>query len=245
MHIVLFCLTGCLLFAGYFSIHLYKKSYIKNCRTELDPIGLNIQNEILNNVPAVKSKLRLLLLGDSRAASWNLHALNKEYEIINLGIKGQTTAQILLRSEYLMTISPDIVLIQAGINDLKTIPLFSGEYEQITRNCIGNINDIVNHCLQNETKVIVSTLFPVGKPSLIRRVIWSDLVKESVREVNDSICGIKKEKLYIFDSFSMLAGSNGILNTDFEQDVLHINQSGYSVLNENFIPFLAAIMKKD
>ncbi len=93
----------------------------------LDPLGLR-----RINVPSGVSEPAIVFYGDSRMAQWPQSSWLAE-PVVNLGIAGQTTRQILDRfDEHLSPLRPKVVVIHAGINDLKTIPLFTDDEAHIT-----------------------------------------------------------------------------------------------------------------
>ena len=62
---------------------------------------------------------RIVVFGDSRAAQWADVLQVPGAQVVNRGISGETTAQMALRFERdVIALKPQIVVIQAGINDL-------------------------------------------------------------------------------------------------------------------------------
>jgi len=109
--------------------------------TRLDPLGLlyptraDISTPITNTAPS-----RVVFFGDSRAQQWPTPSRGKQFVFINRGIGAQTSVQVAARFEQdVVPLHPQIVLIQVGINDLKTIPLFPARQEQIIQHCKENI----------------------------------------------------------------------------------------------------------
>lgn len=107
--------TSCILFQA------SKRFYAELNRVRLDPLGL-----LDRRFTTPKSDPFLAFYGDSRAEQWPSPSWVKGI-IANLGVGGQTTEQILGRFDASFGSStPSNVVFQAGINDLKVIPLFGG-----------------------------------------------------------------------------------------------------------------------
>ncbi len=206
--------------------------YLELNRTRLDPVGLAVYAD--STVPAKSgSKKRLLFYGDSRAYAWPAPAGAARYEVINRGIGGQTTAQILARIDADVTqVQPDLVIIQAGINDLKTIGLFPARRDEIVATCKKNLAAMVQRTTAQGATVILTTVFPAAQPSLLRRPFWSDAVGAAIVEVNEYSKTLVNEQLLLFDSAAVLTDETGAIRPEYSYDLLHLNQEGYSVLNQ-------------
>ena len=192
----------------------------------LDPLGkaqLDLSIEPKN--PA------LVFFGDSRAKQWPDPSWFVESSI-NLGVSGQTTAQILGRyDEHLAPLNPRLVVFQAGINDLKTIPLFPDSEEEIIENCKRNISKIVELCNAQNIHVILTTIFPVGGLPLKRRFFWSDRVDPAIEELNIYIRSLASDDVTILDSAELLVGDDGHISPQYSLDFLHLNTLGNSQLD--------------
>jgi lysophospholipase L1-like esterase len=221
-----------------------KPNYVEINQVRLDPFGLNYFPEnpptAFNNTSGVEQS-QVMFFGDSRAAGW-VPPKNDKYEFINRGIGSQTTIQTLQRFPYhVRPLKPDIVVIQVGINDLKTIGLFPQRKEQIVADCQANIQRIVEESRALGAVVIVTTIFPAGSVPLIRRPFWSDEIAQSVEETNAYIATLASDKIVVFDAFSVLADSQGVMLEQYQIDELHLNQQGYAVLNEALVQLIDEI----
>jgi lysophospholipase L1-like esterase len=214
------------------NIFLYQQAqryYLQLNATALDPLGLNSYP----NSAEKKTQPVIVFYGDSRAASWPPPDKIKNVNIINRGIGGQTTAQVLGRfQQHVTSLKPQLILIQVGVNDLKTIPLFPEQKEAIIRNCKTNIGQIVKNSLDTGAKVVVTTIFPLGKVPVERKPFWSDDVAIAINDVNDYIKTLARDRVIVFDSSQVLANSQGIVDPKYSRDLLHINSEGYAALNQ-------------
>lgn len=212
------------------------KSYKDNLLFRLDPLEesrLVYQGKLAEH--------GLWIIGDSRAASWEISQLDLNgIQSINLGIPGQTSSQVLERFRKNMRRSrPFCVLIQVGINDLKGIGLF--EDKSITRDCTDHIMQILETCEKHGIKAIYSSIFPPGNIELIRRPFWEPTTIDSLIKVNTVLRDYCREKGHIyFDAYTLLESQDhpGTARKEYQQDFLHINARGY----EHLSPHLQAIL---
>lgn len=201
--------------------------YLQLNGTRLDPLGLNAYPDS----PVQTQSPLIVFFGDSRAAEWPPPDQIKDVTFINRGVGAQTTAQILGRFQaHVASINPQII-VKAGINDLKTIPLFPEQKEAIIQNCKANIEQIVDLSLATGARVVVTTIFPLGKLPIERRPFWSDDVGIAINDVNTFIKTLASDRVTIFDSSQVLANSEGILYSRYSRDFLHLNPAGYTALN--------------
>ena len=214
--------------------------YMQLNGTRLDPLGLNFYPTSANQRDLTDpNRTTVVFFGDSRAANWPAPIGFDEIEFINRGLGAQTSTQVTQRFEYhLNPLQPQIIILQVGINDLKTIPLFPDQNERIVANCKANIQQIVAQSVASGVTVILTTIFPVGGVPFERKPLWSDDVAESVDEVNAYLRTLAAEKVIIFDAYSILADDDGRMKAEYSEDELHINGRGYEALNNE----LAAIL---
>lgn len=178
---------------------------------------------------------RIVLLGDSRASQWPLEVAGAE--VINLGIAGQTSAQIRARcAAQLRSARADVVVIQMGINDLKAIavlPTIRGKIESELR---ANLQAVVAAARSVGSQVVVSTVFPRGPLGFPDRLRWSPDVDTAIGEFNTYIRSTFPD---CFDAAKILAGNDPTVPSLFAADLLHLNAVGYDWLNQKLVPRLA------
>src|ERR1700677_1573907 len=132
----------------------------------------------------------LVLFGDSRAAMWSSPS-STPFRVVNRGIGYQTTAQIRMRVESdVIPLHPAAVVLEAGVNDLKTIAQFPDRRGEIVADCEANLRAIVDACRAAGATVVVVSVFDVGDVALWRRPFWSDDVRAAVREDNAFLTGL-------------------------------------------------------
>lgn len=220
---------------------LYKQGrdyYLQLNGVRLDPLGLTAYPDFAKNEIFTKDKPVVVFLGDSRAADWPAPNI-ENFKFVNRGIGAQTTTQVLERFPYhVPALHPDIILIQVGINDLKSIPLFPERKADIIASCKANITGLVELSLQTGARVILTTIFPLGQIPVERRPFWSDDVTISISEVNAFIATLEGENVEIFNTAPVLSNSEGIVDSSYSKDFLHLNEEGYAVLNQELARIL-------
>ena len=217
-----------------------KKYYLQVNETRLDPFGLSHYPVNLKKATD-KDKIRVVFFGDSRADGWISPNISG-YEFINRGIHAQTSVQTVQRFKYhVNSLKPNIVIIQVGVNDLKTVALFPERRNSIIANCRANIKQIVDESKNLGAVVILTTIFPVGEAPIQRQPFWSDDIAKTVNDVNDYIATLAEDKIIIFDSFSILTDNQGMMLQEYASDELHLNNQGYEILNKELVQLLDKI----
>ncbi|CAA6819384.1 MAG: Lysophospholipase [uncultured Thiotrichaceae bacterium] len=213
----------------------YKKSFIPLHALALDPIGLNYYSATAIHSKPNNEKAIFMYYGDSRGLSWPFIE-DDRYTFINRSIGNQTSVQINDRFEAHVTPhKPDIILIQMCVNDLKMIPLFPEQRESILKACKANINDLLNKARGIKAKVILSTVFPLADVSLARKIlgIREQPIIDAINDINKYIMSQEASDTVIFDSYSLLRGSNKKVDSRYSRDWLHLNERGYQLLNQS------------
>lgn len=86
--------------------------------------------------------------------------------------------------------------------------------------------------------VILTTVFPVGELGLERRPVWSDAIADSINTVNEYIHSLAADDVIILDAYALLADDRGLVRPELGLDELHLNETGYALLNEHLIALL-------
>lgn len=212
--------------------------------TILDPYGLNHFSEI--PPPPSSGQLRVVVLGDSRAAHWpdpDWPAV----EWVNRGVEAQSAVQVNGRfTAHVEPLKADVLIVQAGINDLRLIPKFPEQETQIIQTTVEQIEQIVQKATEAEMRVIVTTIFPTGDAHWIDQQNGNDaLVKTAVLQVNEQLARLATDQVVVVDSFVWLADDQQQLKTPYAADYLHVTSTAYEILNEAIWPTVAAWQASD
>ena len=221
---------------------LYKQGrqyYLELNAARLDPLGMNYYSTAVAPAKLLDPELTtVVFFGDSRAANWPSPDL-EGFEFTNRGIGAQTSAQAAGRfGHHVKPLQPQLIVVQVGINDLKTIPLFPERKESIIRNCEENIQQIVRWSIDMGAEVVLTTIFPIGEVTMERKPFWSNDVAVAVETVNEYIHSLAGEDVVVFDAFAVLVGDDGAIDPEYSQDLLHLNVAGYARLNSELVKTL-------
>jgi lysophospholipase L1-like esterase len=201
----------------------------------------------METIGAVLDNADIWMLGDSRIGRWNQEFLTGDMKFANLGIDGQTSSQVYYRfKNYLEIDTPELVIVEVGINELKVIGLDKNLAKSITYNYYGNIEAMISLCDENGIKMLLINVFPVGKIELLRRFVWNRYVNETIREANErlkSYCD--NNHVFYFDAYALLADNGETVNPEYQADFLHINRKGYEVLSRELIKQIHKITGKE
>jgi len=207
----------------------------------LDPLGLGFYAEERSTIPPGHEPT-VVLFGDSRARMWSMPAPMPGYRIFNRGIGQQTTSQIVPRvGPDLLSLHPAVVVLEAGVNDLKAIASFPERRREIVARCERNLETIVDQCRDAGANVVIVTVFDIGDIELWRRPFWSNDIEKAVHEVNAFLRTLAGGKVVVFDANRVLDDSRGKIQPAYQLDYLHLNTAGYTALNRRLLPMLSAL----
>jgi lysophospholipase L1-like esterase len=204
---------------------------LRNLR--LDPNGLSAYPEATR--PALAAGERLVVaIGDSRVYEWADPGLPGA-RWVNRGINGQTTAQVRARAaRHALAMQPDIVVIQAGVNDLRLIAQLRdpAEAAEVERACIDNLRALVAEIRASGANVIVLTVVPIAADARPGAVDWSTEVDAAIARVNTELRTLADDGVLVLDAAALLpADASGRAQPAYMRDALHFNAQGYTVLN--------------
>lgn len=181
----------------------------------------------------------VVLFGDSRIADWKPEPrLRSNARLVNRGIGGETTEQMKLRFENdILALRPQVVVIEAGINDLVAASLVSGDLrDAIVDRCVDNLKEFANRAAERGIAVVLLTIIPPARPPPYRWLVWDSAIWGIVDSVNERIGSASSNgDVAVLDAGAALM-SNGSWNRGMTKDTVHLTAAGYARLND----FLAA-----
>jgi lysophospholipase L1-like esterase len=226
------------------NIWLYQRGSEYNLElnsTRLDPFGLRSYRSGTGGLPEQSSARRVVFFGDSRAAEWPAPMM-PGLEFVNRGIGAQTSAQVAGRfAAHIAPLHPQVLVIQVGINDIKTIPLFPNDKAHIVAECQAHISQIVELARQQNIAVVLTTVMPTGALPLERRWYWSSDADQAIADVNAFIVSLQSQHVLILDTAAVLADEEGVIRPEYQRDFLHLNAAGYAALNRELERILKAL----
>jgi lysophospholipase L1-like esterase len=176
---------------------------------------------------------KVILFGDSITQFWKNFDPDffEQYNLINCGVSGQTTSQMLARFENeVLNSKPDKVIILAGINDIA-----ENNGPISIENILKNITIMATKAIQHNIEVILCSVLPAN------RFHWNLKIKpsEKVIELNNLLKNYaKSNSLKFIDYFTAMVDDNNGLHSHYGADGVHPNLKGYIKMKSILEPFL-------
>lgn len=174
-----------------------------------------------------KQKGGIVFLGDSLTEYGQWEELTQHPKVINRGIAGDTTPNLLRRLDHIVELAPSKIFLMIGINDF----LFF-ERPQILENYKEIVHQLTTQ-LPN-TQLYLQSILPVN-PN-IRRI---EMDNEEVQLLNQSIQQLASDlDLIYIDIHSPLKDANGNLDERYTRDGVHLNGLAYSIWKKEISSYL-------
>lgn len=174
--------------------------------------------------PPGAARPRVIFLGDSLTQSWDLAGLGlDQVELLNRGISGQTSPQMLVRfRQDVVDLRPAVVHILAGTNDL------AGNTGPTTLEAIeDNVSSMAEIAAAHHIRVVLGSVLPAldypwrrGLEPAPRIVALNGWMRAYAR----------RRKLVYADYYSALVDSRGGFKSALADDGVHPNRAGYAAM---------------
>jgi acyl-CoA thioesterase-1 len=184
------------------------------------------------------SRNRIVFIGDSITELWSgLAELGNAMTLmLNRGISGQNSTQMLLRFEDdAIALAPALIVLLCGTNDFRC---YVGEPASVgasaRRMIMRNVTAMADIALARSIPVVLCAIPPVN-PS---RPVYRD--PHSIVGANEWLAGFAAQRrLGFVDYHAALADAAGILDAACSQDGVHPNECGYARMRAVLAPALA------
>ena len=196
---------------------------VVSCRQQEEPIPAAATGE--------RSAVVIAAVGDSLTAGQGveeseaypalvekaLRAGGHDVQVVNAGVSGETTSGTLSRLDWVLTLDPDIVILETGANDG-----LRGIDTALIRN---NLRQIVDLLQQKGVIVVLAGM----------KMVWN-LGLDYTSEFNRIYPDLAAEKELIFIPFFL----EGVATRrEYNQDDgLHPNPAGYRIITETILPYI-------
>ncbi len=175
-----------------------------------------------------------LFLGDSITDFYDLDKYFKGMPVVNSGISGDTTLDILDNmKERVYDYKPTKVILLIGTNDL----IHNIGVEEI----IANVEEIIKEIKENDSKVeiYVQSIYPVNNNLDEEMVSVRD--NEDIMKINTRIEKYCQDNDYTYiNMYDFLTDKDGNFNEEYTEDGLHPNDKGYEVITKELKKYLDA-----
>ena len=186
------------------SLYLYSKNKLDNAK---------MQDE------------NIVFFGDSITEGYNVKEFFDENRVVNSGISGNITKNLIDRIETdLYDYNPSKVIILIGTNDIRA----NISDEEI----IDNVKNIIKGIRKNRknAEIYIQSIYPINRD--IDKEFWQDINSEynnkHIIELNKLITNLcKEEKINYINVYSKLIDDNGNLKSAYTKEGLHLNDLGY------------------
>ena len=152
-----------------------------------------------------------------------LQAAGYNYQVVNAGVSGETSSGTLSRMDWIITLAPDIVVLETGANDG-----LRGIDPQVTKE---NIRKILQLLKDKDVVVLLAGM----------KMVWN-LGPAYVAQFNAIYPRLAKEFDVIFMPFFLKGMAMKPALT--LSDGVHPNAQGYKIITENIYPCVVQAIKK-
>lgn len=166
-----------------------------------------------------------LFLGDSLTDYFDLETYFPNQPVVNSGIAGNTTDQILASMKTrVYDYNPSKIFLLIGTNDLR-----DGKPQEAV---VQNIEKIIGEIQTNrkQAEIFVESLYPVNASVSSAVGVRSNATIQNINAQLQEYCN-EKDLTYI-DLYAKLQDEQGNLQTQYTVDGLHLSDMGYQVVAE-------------
>jgi lysophospholipase L1-like esterase len=179
--------------------------------------------------PPKAGENRVVFVGDSITDYWKLadYFAGMPYVVLNRGIDGQTTPQMLVRfRQDVIDLRPTVLVVLAGTNDVAGVT-GSTRNEDIE----ANYASMAELARAHHIRVVLASLLPVNNYTEDAKESFALRPRERILALNawlKEYCA--KNGLIYLDYFSAMVDDKGMLKRDMSDEGLHPNASGYKIM---------------
>jgi len=147
-------------------------------------------------------------------------------DVINRGISGNTTQDILDRMPHIVSVRPDKLFLMIGVNDLNKRLGAAVALRNYT-----TLFDLIDAQLPN-TEVYIQSVLPVN-------AVWPLIDNTQIPILNAALTHHADERGYRYiDLHSVFADAEGALKPDLSNDGIHLLAPGYRLWRSQILEFL-------
>jgi lysophospholipase L1-like esterase len=171
----------------------------------------------------------VVFIGDSLTEGGNWAALLEHDGVINHGVAGDTTADILARLDDAIVPEADQYFILAGINDLNA----GVEPQQLLQNLLTIVQRLTAG--SSNAAFYLQSMLPVNTK------MFSFTYDTSViRAINEHLRGMENpsQRIFFLDLFPGMADAEGELKPELTLDGIHLTDAGYAIWSDVIRPYV-------
>ncbi len=194
------------------NLHMLTRDFGQLCRYAAD------------NKAMTGQKVRAVFMGDSITDNWvNLDPDMFTDGLVDRGISGQTTAQMLVRfRQDVIALKPQVVHIMAGTNDI------AGNTGAATMETVlGNIQTMAELAHAHGIRVVIASIPPAGA------FPWSPAMKPKpqIAAINRWLADYARSQGFTYvDYHGAMAQADGAMKPGLSTDGVHPTRDGYAIM---------------
>jgi len=171
----------------------------------------------------------IIFLGDSQTEFFAINEFFNNSKILNRGIAGDETTNILNRLQEVTDRDPQKVFLEIGWNDL-----FAKNV--LVDSCVKNVELILSRLKMNSPKTIIymESMFPSSRISLNKKPMINEIIQYNAMLKN--YC--KQNNIIFIDVFSSLVKGKALNPLYDRGDQVHLNEEGYRVWRDQLLKYL-------
>lgn len=170
---------------------------------------------------------KLVFLGDSLTKGGDWQAWFPGDDVVNLGVGGDTTADVQARLDAVVAADPDSIVLLIGTNDFAS----KRSVEQVVR-AVETILVDLRRMLPG-VRLLLQSIAP-------RQPEFSDRIRDANRHLRQFAATVRAQYLDLWPALA----TDGILNPDFTDDGLHLTQAGYDAWLDELRPGLERLREE-
>ncbi|MES2094016.1 MAG: GDSL-type esterase/lipase family protein [Actinomycetota bacterium] len=167
----------------------------------------------------------VVFLGDSLTQGGDWAGWFPDLNVVNLGVGGNTTEDVLGRLESVVSLHPDEIVLLIGTNDLG----MRRNVESLVRNIQSILVDLRREL--PGSRMLVQSILPRGRE-------FADRIREANIHLRQFSATVHAQFL---DLWPTMALADGELNPTFSDDRLHLNDAGYEAWLTELRPALVRL----
>ena len=177
----------------------------------------------------------IVFFGDSITEIYPLEDIYDNYQIINSGISGYKTTDLLEKMDKMLyQYNPTKVILLIGTNDI-----MKDASEEKQEETVNNIKKIVNEIKKNRpmAKLYVESLYPVNRN--MKKDMVAERTNEAIQNINKNIKSFcNKEKISYINMYDELTDSDGNFDEKYTYDGLHPSTLGFAKITKVLMPYI-------
>lgn len=177
----------------------------------------------------------IVFFGDSITEIYPLEDIYDNYQIINSGISGYKTTDLLEKMDKMLyQYNPTKVILLIGTNDI-----MKDASEEKQEETVNNIKKIVNEIKKNRpmAKLYVESLYPVNRN--MKKDMVAERTNEAIQNINKNIeIFCNKKKISYINMYDELTDSDGNFDEKYTYDGLHPSTLGFAKITKVLMPYI-------